>query len=252
MASNPGSSFRGLQESIIAYGSNSKPEFLTCLHEESAVAMSHGYAKIAYKPMSVACHGTVGLQHAAMAVYNAYCDRVPIIIFAGNHMEATGRRPGAEWAHAAQDCAKLVRDFTKWDDIPLSLTHFAESLVRAYKIATTPPMGPVVIVLDGHLQEEETNGVVPPIPPYTPTTPPQGEGLISHNSIPPLLWWVVSPSLRPKMDARRSDHACFPLLIGNLGTETTRREAANQFRIIWREQAWVSWWRSSLSGDILI
>ena len=175
MASNPGSSFRGLQESIIAYGGNSKPEFLTCLHEESAVAMSHGYAKIAYKPMAVACHGTVGLQHAAMAVYNAYCDRVPIIILAGNHMEATGRRPGAEWSHAAQDCAKLVRDFTKWDDIPLSLTHFAESLVRAYKIATTPPMGPVVIVLDGHLQEEETNGVVPPIPPYTPTTPPQGE-----------------------------------------------------------------------------
>ena len=175
MASNPGSSFRGLQESIVAYGGNSKPEFLTCLHEESAVAMSHGYAKIAYKPMAVACHGTVGLQHAAMAVYNAYCDRVPIIILAGNHMEASGRRPGAEWSHAAQDCAKLVRDFTKWDDIPLSLTHFAESLVRAYKIATTPPMGPVVIVLDGHLQEEETNGVVPAIPPYTPTTPPQGE-----------------------------------------------------------------------------
>ena len=175
MASNPGSSFRGLQESVIAYGGNRKPEFLTCLHEESAVAMSHGYAKIAYKPMSVACHGTVGLQHASMAVYNAFCDQVPIIIFAGNHMEASGRRPGAEWAHSAQDCAKLVRDFTKWDDIPLSLTHFAESLVRAYKIATTPPMGPVVIVVDGHLQEEETNGVVPRIPPYTPTVPPQGD-----------------------------------------------------------------------------
>jgi acetolactate synthase I/II/III large subunit len=175
VASNPGSSFRGLQESIVTYGGNTRPEFLTCLHEESAVAMGHGYAKIAYKPMAVACHGTVGLQHAAMAVYNAYCDRAPVIILAGNHVEASGRRPGAEWSHSALDCAKLVRDFTKWDDIPLSLTHFVESVVRAYRIAMTPPMGPVVIVLDGHLQEEEIKGAVPPIPPLTAVIPPHGD-----------------------------------------------------------------------------
>jgi acetolactate synthase I/II/III large subunit len=175
VASNPGSSFRGLQESISVYGDNKNPEFLTCLHEESAVAMSHGYAKVAYKPMGVVIHGTVGLQHAAMAVYNAYCDRVPSIIFAGNHMEATGRRPGAEWTHSALDCVKLVRDFIKWDDTPLSLTHFSESLVRAYKIATTPPMGPVVIQLDGHLQEEDTHGKVPPIPKFTAPQPPHGD-----------------------------------------------------------------------------
>lgn len=175
LALNPGSSFRGLQESVVAYGGNLNPELLTCLHEESAVAMGHGYAKIAYKPLGVVCHGTVGLQHAAMAVYNAYCDRAPVVILAGNHLEASGRRPGAEWSHSALDCAKLVRDFTKWDDTPLSLTHFAESLVRAYRIAMTPPMGPVVIVLDAHLQEMEMNGSKPRIPPYTPTVPPQGD-----------------------------------------------------------------------------
>jgi len=175
IASNPGSSFRGFQESISVYGGNKKPEFLTCLHEESAAAMAHGYAKIAYKPMAIAVHGTVGLQHAAMAIYNAYCDRAPMIIFAGNHMEASDRRPGAEWSHSALDCVKLVRDFIKWDDIPLSLTHYSESLQRAYKIATTPPLGPTAIVLDGHLQEMDTHGKVPPLPNYVQSAPPHGD-----------------------------------------------------------------------------
>ena len=175
VASNPGSSFRGLHESIVNYGGNSQPEFLTCLHEESAVAMGHGYAKIAYEPLAVACHGTVGLQHASMAIYNAWCDRAPVIILAGNHLDAAHRRAGVEWSHSVQDAAKLVRDFVKWDDTPISLTHFAESLVRAYKIATTPPMGPVVIVIDGDLQERELGDPPPRIPAMSPTVPPQGD-----------------------------------------------------------------------------
>lgn len=175
IASNPGSSFRGFQESISTYGGNKKPEFITCLHEESAAAMAHGYSKIAGKPMGIAVHGTVGLQHASMGIYNAYCDRAPMLIFAGNHMEMTGRRPGAEWHHSALDCVKLVRDFIKWDDIPLSLEHFGDSTVRAYKIAVTPPMGPTAIVIDGHLQEEDFHGRVPAIPKFTPPAPPQGD-----------------------------------------------------------------------------
>ena len=78
ICSNPGSSFRALHESVINYGGNRNPEFLTCCHEESAVGMAHGYAKIEGKPLGVFAHGTVGLQHAAMAIYNAYCDRVPV------------------------------------------------------------------------------------------------------------------------------------------------------------------------------
>jgi thiamine pyrophosphate-dependent acetolactate synthase large subunit-like protein len=175
IAANCASSFRGLQESIVNYGGNKNPEFLTCCHEESSVGIAHGYSKIALKPMAIACHGTVGLQHATMAVYNAYCDRAPVIIFAGNHVEATGRRPGAEWSHSALDPAKLVRDFTKWDDQPASMPHFVESLMRAYKIATTPPMGPVVIALDGHLQEEEFHNTELTIPKFSLSTPPQGE-----------------------------------------------------------------------------
>ena len=150
---NPGSSFRGLHESIVNYGGNKNPEFITCCHEESSVAMAHGYSKIEGKPVCVFAHGTVGLQHASMAVYNAYVDRAPVFMVIGNTVDAATRRPGVEWAHSVQDAAVLVRDFTKWDDMPVSLQHFAESAVRAYKIATTPPTMPVLLVADGDLQE---------------------------------------------------------------------------------------------------
>jgi acetolactate synthase-1/2/3 large subunit len=178
VASNPGSSFRGIHESIINYANNQKPEFLTCTHEESSVAMAHAYFKVEGKPMAVLCHGTVGLQHASMAIYNAYCDRVPVYILAGNTLDATMRRPGVEWAHSVQDAAAMVRDFVKLDDAPVSLPHFAESAVRAYKIAMTPPMMPVVVVIDGGLQEDpipaETAARLR-VPRLTVATPPQGD-----------------------------------------------------------------------------
>jgi thiamine pyrophosphate-dependent acetolactate synthase large subunit-like protein len=154
VAANPGSAFRGIHESIINYGGNKAPELLTCCHEESSIAMAHGYAKIEGKPMLVMAHGTVGLQHASMAIYNAYADRVPIYLLLGNIQDVAWRRSDVEWAHSVQDAASMVRDYTKWDDAPVSLGHFAESAVRAYKIAMTPPMEPVVIVADAVMQEE--------------------------------------------------------------------------------------------------
>ena len=175
ITTNPGSSFRGFHESIVNYGGNKKPELITCPHEEQAVAMAHGYAKVAGKPLAMLAHGTVGFQHAAMAVYNAWCDRVPIVLLGGNHYDATERRGGVEWAHSAQDAANVVRDYVKWDDTPQSLQHFAESMMRAYKIATTPPMGPVVVMLDGHLQEAEVKENALSIPAMTPTRRPVGD-----------------------------------------------------------------------------
>jgi len=176
ICANPGSSFRALHEAIVTYGGNAKPELITCCHEESSVAMAHGFAKIDGKPIGVMAHGTVGLQHAAMAIYNAYCDRVPVYIIIGNTLDATERRPGVEWAHSVQDASSLVRDFSKWDDNPVSLEHFAESAVRAYKIAMTPPMGPVLIVADSELQERPlTADFKLTIPKLTIATPPQGD-----------------------------------------------------------------------------
>jgi thiamine pyrophosphate-dependent acetolactate synthase large subunit-like protein len=136
-AANPGSSFRGIHESILNYAGNRMPELLTCLHEESSAAMAHGYAKIEGKPMMIMVHSTVGLQHASMAIYNACCDHIPIYIVAGNILDVNYRRGNAEWVHSVQDCAAMVRDFVKWDDNPVSLGHFAESAVRASGHART-------------------------------------------------------------------------------------------------------------------
>ncbi|MBI4454308.1 MAG: twin-arginine translocation signal domain-containing protein [Acidobacteria bacterium] len=176
ICSNPGSSFRGLHESVVNYGGNKNPEFITCCHEESSVAMAHGYAKIEGKPLGVFAHGTVGLQHAAMAIYNAFCDRVPVYLILGNTLDAEMRRPGAEWYHSVQDAAAMVRDYVKWDDTPISLPHFAESAMRAYKIAMTPPMLPVVLVADSELQERPIpEGVRLRIPKLVLAAPPQGD-----------------------------------------------------------------------------
>ena len=176
VASTPGSSFRGLQESFVNYGGNQAPEWLTCLHEESSVAIADGYFRVEGKPMLAIAHGTVGLQHAAMTIYHAFCAHTPVYIILGNHLDANDRRPGVEWNHSVQDAAAMVRDYIKWDDTPHSLQHFAESAVRAYKIGMTVPTAPTILVADGHLQEapiEDRSRLH--IPKLTRTSPPSGD-----------------------------------------------------------------------------
>src|SRR5882672_6933622 len=173
---NPASSCRGLHDSIITYGDNKKPELLTAMHEESATAMAHGYFKVAGKPAIALCHGTVGLQHATMGIYNAWCDRAPVILMTGNSGDSATRRPGVPTTHSVQDPAAMVRDILKWDDQPASLQHFAESMVRAYRIAMTPPYEPVLIVLDTDLQEQGIkNPAALRIPKSSVPAPPMGE-----------------------------------------------------------------------------
>ena len=174
LGSNPGSTFESLHESLINYGQNRMPEFLTCCHEESAVGMAQGYAKIEGKPMMALIHGTVGLQHASMAIYNAFADRAPVYIVVGNHADSA-QRNGIEAYHSAQDIAGLVRDFTKWDDEPVSLEGFAGSAIRAYQFAMTPPMGPVVLVANHELQSDPAPAREPRIPKLTMAAPPQGD-----------------------------------------------------------------------------
>ena len=141
--------------------------------------MTHGYFKVAGKPAAALCHGTVGLQHAAMALYNAWCDRAASIMMVGNRMDAVDRQPGVPTIHAVQDPGSLVRDFTKWDDNPQSLQHFAESMVRAYKIAMTPPYEPVLMAVEEKLQEEAIEelqrGKPLIIPKLNTVSPPAGD-----------------------------------------------------------------------------
>jgi acetolactate synthase I/II/III large subunit len=172
----PGSTFRALQESLINYGNNTKPQLITCTNEDITTSMAHGYAKMANKPMMALVHGVVGLQHASMGIYNAWCDRVPMVVVVGNTLDAAGRAPaGAEWDHSAQDNAAMVRGFTKWDDQPTSLESFAMSMVRAKSIATTIPYAPTLIVADNEIGEHEMPGPEPYIPAFTLNLPPVGD-----------------------------------------------------------------------------
>ena len=161
VAANPGSSFEGLQESFINYGNppNQMPEFITALHEESAVTMAHGYAKAEGKPMLALLHGTIGIQHAAMSIYQAYYDRTPVLMIAGND-------PDFIAAHTAHDMAGIVRSYTKWDAEPRTLDEALVAIQRAYNEAITPPMGPALVVMGSEIQKE--NAPNAKIPAYQP------------------------------------------------------------------------------------
>jgi len=152
---NPGASFRGLHDSLVNFLGNNEPRMLLCLHEENAVAIAHGYAKVTGKPLAVALHSNVGLMHATMAIFNAWCDRVPMMIIgATGPVDAAKRRPFIDWIHTARDQASMVRHYTKWDDQPASVAAAEESLLRGMQLSTTAPCGPVYIVLDVTTQED--------------------------------------------------------------------------------------------------
>jgi thiamine pyrophosphate-dependent acetolactate synthase large subunit-like protein len=153
VACNPGATFRGLHDSIVNHG-RGRIQMVECTHEEISVAIAHGYAKAAGKPMAAAVHDVVGLQHASMAIFNAWCDRVPVLVLgATGPMDTTRRRPWIDWIHTANVQGSLVRDYTKWDDQPASLAAVPQSLIRGLQVARTAPAGPVYICLDAEIQE---------------------------------------------------------------------------------------------------
>lgn len=179
-AATPGNTFMGLHESVTNYGMTTQPNlrYLTTLHEEASVAMAHGYAKIEGKPMACAFHATVGLQHASMAIYNAYCDRVPVFMLTGAGIEADKRSSSVEWTHTVIDGPGMVRDYTKWDDTPGNLQGFGESAARAWKFAMTPPYGPTLLAVDQQLQEDEITGspaTRPTLPRMPSVRPPSAD-----------------------------------------------------------------------------
>ena len=175
-AFNPGATFRGIHDSIVNYGGNYKPEVIFCNHEEISVAVAHGYAKAKGKPMIAIVHNMVGLQHASMAIFNAYIDRVPIMVLGGTGpMNTKRRRPRIDWIHTALVQGNQVRDYVKWDDQPYSLADVPDSFIRGYRIATTEPMAPVYINYDADIQEDSITAPVelPDVSRYAPPAPTQ-------------------------------------------------------------------------------
>jgi thiamine pyrophosphate-dependent acetolactate synthase large subunit-like protein len=164
IALNPGASYRGLHDSLVNYLGNERPQILLCLHEESAVAIAHGYAKVTGKAMAAAVHSNVGLMHATMAFFNAWCDRMPMVVLgATGPVDAPKRRPWIDWIHTARDQGALVRGYTKWDDQPASPLAAREAVLRAAWIANTAPCGPTYVNLDAEMQESKLAEPVPQI-----------------------------------------------------------------------------------------
>jgi thiamine pyrophosphate-dependent acetolactate synthase large subunit-like protein len=164
IALNPGSSYRGFHDSVVNYLGNVQPQMLLCLHEEHAVAIAHGYAKVTGRPMAAAVHSNVGLMHATMAMFNAWCDRMPVLLLgATGPVDAPKRRPWIDWIHTARDQGALLRPYTKWDDQPASPEAARESLLRAYWLAQSAPMGPVYVNFDAGMQEAPLADPLPPI-----------------------------------------------------------------------------------------
>ncbi|MCC6778250.1 MAG: thiamine pyrophosphate-binding protein [Hyphomicrobiales bacterium] len=206
IALNPGASYRGLHDSIVNFLGNETPQMLLCLHEESAVAIAHGYAKVTGKAMAAAVHSNVGLFHATMAMFNAWCDREPIVVLgATGPVDAAKRRPWIDWIHTARDQGALVRNYTKWDDQPASPAAARESLLRATWMANTAPRGPVYINLDAEMQEAKLAEPLPPIdaarfmPPADPTASAdlikQAAAMLKAAKSPVILMGRVSRSV---------------------------------------------------------
>ena len=171
----PGASYRGLHDSLVNYLGNNNPQMLVCLHEEHAVAIAQGYAKVTDKPMLACLHSNVGLMHATMAIYNAWCDRMPVVILgATGPGDANQRRPWIDWIHTSKDQGALVRNYTKWDDEPRSVPAAFQSILRARQISMTPPYGPTYVCLDVEMQEAPLNAALslPDIERYQPAEPP--------------------------------------------------------------------------------
>jgi thiamine pyrophosphate-dependent acetolactate synthase large subunit-like protein len=175
LALNPGASYRGLHDSLVNFLGNARPEMLVVLHEEHAVAIAHGYAKITGRPMGAVLHANVGLMHASMGIFDAFCDRVPVIIFGANGPgDAAKRRPWIDWLHTMKDQGALIRPFVKFDAEPRSLADAAESMMRARQIACTLPCGPVYVCFDVGLQEAKFDAfpALPEVARYAPPEPP--------------------------------------------------------------------------------
>jgi acetolactate synthase-1/2/3 large subunit len=172
VAATPGTTFRGLQESVITYAQG-KMEWLSCAHEEISGSMAHGYAKASGKPMIIMVHNTVGLQHASMAMYNCWADRVPMLVMLGNYADGAIRASSADWDHSMLDNAAMVRGFIKYDEQPGSLQHYKESMLRGHGLMMTAPSGPIVMVCEQVLQEDTTSRKAqPPMPAYVAATQP--------------------------------------------------------------------------------
>ncbi len=205
VALNPGASYRGLHDSLVNHLGDENPKMLVCLHEEAAIAIAHGYAKVTERPMGAIVHSNVGLMHGSMAIFDAWCDRAPVVVLgATGPVDAAQRRPWIDWIHTTTDQAALVRNFLKWDNQPGSVTACVDAVLRAGMIARTAPCGPVYVCFDAALQEQKFDAI--PIPDPSRFAPPvYGPNPVEIDRLAKLLAGARSPVILAGRVSRNED-----------------------------------------------
>jgi acetolactate synthase-1/2/3 large subunit len=248
IALNPGSSYRGIHDSLVNFPGRG-PEMIVCLHEEIAVALAHGYARVTGRPLVAAVHDVVGLQHASMAIFNAWCDRIPLIVIGGTGPAATNnRRAHIDWVHTANVQGSQVRDYTKWDDQPASIEAISESIMRAYRIALTEPNGPVYLCFDADLQEAAiTSPITLPdparyLPPASPAPNPDALARAAE-----MLVAAVNPVILA--DATGRHREALPALVELAELLAAPVVSAGQFNIATNHPLYANAFRQQVLGE---
>jgi acetolactate synthase-1/2/3 large subunit len=149
----PGSSFRGVHDSLVNHTRNHRPQIILCPHEEMALAMAQGYSKATGRPSLVFLHDLVGVQHAAMAFYNAWADRQPVVVCGGSGPADPAMRRRIDWIHSANTQCELVRNYTKWTDEPATLQATLDAIARAQRVSASAPTAPTYVSVDTIIQE---------------------------------------------------------------------------------------------------
>jgi len=201
---NPGASYRGLHDSLVNHLGNERPGILVCLHEDHSVSIAQGYARATGEPMACVLHANVGLFHGMMGIFNAWCDRQPMLVLgATGPVDTEKRRPWIDWIHTMRDQGALVRAIVKWDDQPTSAEGLVESLARAHLITRTAPTAPVYVCLDAGLQEEKLEKDIawPDLSRLKPPAPPRpAKSAVDEAAL------LLSSAKRPLMLCGRGTH----------------------------------------------
>jgi acetolactate synthase-1/2/3 large subunit len=172
---NAGTDFAPIVEALSRNpGSNRRyPKFIIVPHENVAMAMAHGYYRVAGKPAVVMCHVTVGTANCINGLMNAARDNIPLLLAAGRTpLTETGhkasRQRSIHWGQEAFDQGGMVREFVKWD-YEFRAGQPVEALVdRALDIAMSEPRGPVYLTLPREVLCD------PAVPPRRNTVRPLG------------------------------------------------------------------------------
>lgn len=123
-------------------------DYVMAVHEGPLVAMADGYARAAGRVGFANVYMVPGTANALSSIYTAHRDRSPLVITATQQSRRTLGRDAYASTH---DLVGAMREFTKWSWEVARPDRLAEALHRAFKVAASPPPGPVFLSIPSDL-----------------------------------------------------------------------------------------------------